>query len=138
MDNPTSRAGDVPVLWMPDPKFRGTVGIFSLCLSTMVISVWSAVHFDIPIRRQGVVRSFFTSVRWMLAALICPELLLFIAFNQRGNASRVVEHAGKYLPARKTKAEKKGFFRSLFTFSRGAQEHLEVCISLQFPRLYAK
>ena len=106
---------DATLLWVPEPNFRGTSGIFSLCLSTMIISVWSAVHFDIPTTRQGTMSSFVTSVLWMLAALFCPELLLLIAFNQRANASYIVKRAEELLPARNTKDKKIGFFRRLFS-----------------------
>ncbi|EIN12215.1 hypothetical protein PUNSTDRAFT_130485 [Punctularia strigosozonata HHB-11173 SS5] len=34
----------------------------------------------------------------MAAALFCPELLLFIAFNQRSNALSVLDHASRLLP----------------------------------------
>ncbi|KAI3611655.1 hypothetical protein WG66_007704, partial [Moniliophthora roreri] len=82
-----------PTLWMPEPTFRGTFGIFSLCLSTLVICVWSAIHMDIPTKRSSMLRSFISGVAWMVSALFCPEVLLFIAFNQRMNARAIVKQA---------------------------------------------
>ncbi|EIN12163.1 hypothetical protein PUNSTDRAFT_130431 [Punctularia strigosozonata HHB-11173 SS5] len=89
-----------PILWVSEPNFRGTFGIFSLCFSTLLISVWSAVHMDIPTYRPSIYRSFATSFLWMAAALFCPELLMFIAFNQRSNARSVLSHANKMMPVR--------------------------------------
>jgi hypothetical protein len=95
---PISPRDEKPVLWVAEPNFRGTFGIFSLCFSTLLISVWSAVHMDIPTHRPSMYRSFVNSVLWMAAALFCPELLLFIAFNQRSNAMIVLKQAIDLLP----------------------------------------
>ncbi|KLO15475.1 hypothetical protein SCHPADRAFT_263139 [Schizopora paradoxa] len=36
--------------WAPNPICRGTFEIISLCLSTVVICVWSSIHWDIPLQ----------------------------------------------------------------------------------------
>ena len=122
MDTATNATMSNPRLhWVAEPKFRGTFGIFSLCLSTMIISVWSAVHFDIPTHRPSKLRSFVKSVLWMLEALFCPELLLFIAFNQRANAAGVTECAQRLLPLRPQKDDPSFLvkaFRSCFWRSK--------------------
>jgi hypothetical protein len=68
--------------WVEEPKQRGTFGIFSFCLTTVTICVWSAVHLDIPDTRHSSTRRFRIRVAWMLVALIAPEFLLFLAINQ--------------------------------------------------------
>ena len=98
--------------WVPEPNFRGTWNIFSLCLSTMVISVWSAVHMDIPVRRSSMMGGFMTNALWMVAALFCPELLLLISFNQRTNAKTVLKHASEFLSTRHQLAVKPTLLRS--------------------------
>lgn len=95
---PKSLQPEQPVLWVSEPDFRGTFGIFSLCFNTLLISVWSAVHMDIPTYRPTKIGSFINSVLWMTAALFCPELLLFIAINQWSNAKIVVKHASNLPP----------------------------------------
>ncbi|KDQ06935.1 hypothetical protein BOTBODRAFT_82753, partial [Botryobasidium botryosum FD-172 SS1] len=84
-------------VWVPQPTFRGTFGIFSLCLSTMVICVWSTIHMDIPTERRSMTQSTIHGVSWMLSALFCPELLLFIAFNQRMSARGILKQASELL-----------------------------------------
>lgn len=91
----TPSNGTAPVLWVPQPKFRGTFGILSLCMSTLLICVWNALHLDIPIRRYTTARKLLVSVSWMIIAIFGPELLLFIAFNQRVAASAVTKQAIK-------------------------------------------
>lgn len=115
MNNSTLEPVKATVLWVGEPKFRGTFGIFSLCLSTLVICVWSAVHLDIPTKRQSKIVSFFMSFFWMLAALFCPELLLLISFNQRKNAKGLVKKAKKCFQVVKQK-ESKNFLVRLFSF----------------------
>ena len=55
MENPTNQTttpqGPV-LLWVEEPKVRGTLGILIFCLSTLIICVWSALHFNIPKSRQ--------------------------------------------------------------------------------------
>lgn len=73
-----SAAGTGP--WRPDPTFRGTWGILSTCLSTLLICVWSAIHINIrPQRRK---RLFLDKVPWMFIGLFIPGYLLLTAFSQ--------------------------------------------------------
>jgi hypothetical protein len=83
--------------WVEEPKQRGTFGILSLCLTTMIIYVWSAVHMNIPHTRHSSTRRFLTRVFWMLIALIVPEVLLFLATNERIQAHALEKRADKYL-----------------------------------------
>jgi len=94
MDSPainSTTPGDPLYLWMGEPEQRGTFGILAICISTMTICVWSTVHFNIPTPRRTPTRRFFTQVLWMVIALIAPELLLFIAINDRMNAAILVK-----------------------------------------------
>ena len=89
-----------PFMWKSEPKTRGTFGILSLCLSTMIICVWTAVHSNIPTIRYRPVHRFFHRLFWMLIALIAPEALLCFAINQRMDAGVLEKKAMKYLPSR--------------------------------------
>ena len=89
MDNPatnTTTPGSPPYLWEAEPTRRGTFGIISFCLSTLLICIWSTLHFNIPIRRYTATRRFFLQLFWMILALLAPELLLFLAINERISA----------------------------------------------------
>lgn len=78
----------VSPVWKSEPEFRGTFGILSTCLSTLIICVWSAVHVDIP-PQQNTVRGVLRRLGWLLAGLLAPDLLLFNAFSQWYHASRL-------------------------------------------------
>lgn len=83
----------------PDPSYRSTYNILSLCITTLVICVWSAIHLDIPTYRQSATPSLLRSVRWKLGALIVPELFLIAAFMQFLSARGLRLEAQTYLPA---------------------------------------
>jgi len=79
----TTTPSKPPYLWVPEPKQQGTFGITSLCLSTLVICIWSTLHFNVPTKHHSDTRHFFFQVLWMIIALLAPELLLFLAINER-------------------------------------------------------
>ena len=87
----TTIPGDPPQMWMPEPNQRGTFGIISLCFSTLIICTWNTLHFNIPTRRYSDTRRFFLQVFWMIVALLTPELLLYLAINERISAYTVVK-----------------------------------------------
>ena len=92
-----------PFLWVEGPKQRNTFGILSFCFSTMIICIWSTLHFDIPITRHSRPYRSLLRVSWMLPALLAPEALLFAAIHQRIDAGSVAKKAIQYLPSRQAK-----------------------------------
>jgi len=94
MENPATNSttpGNPQYLWKGEPEQRGTSGILVICISTLVICVWSTLHFNIPTPRRTPTRRFFTQVLWMVIALIAPELLLLFAIFERTNAAILVK-----------------------------------------------
>ena len=69
------------ISWKPEPTFRGTFSIFTSCLSTLTICVWSALHLDVQKGKSRKMR-YLTKAGWLLIGILCPELLLITAFNQ--------------------------------------------------------
>ncbi|KAI0694926.1 hypothetical protein C8T65DRAFT_744236 [Cerioporus squamosus] len=67
--------------WQPAPDFRSTFSIFTSCLATLIICVWSALHVDISTGRS-IARQYLSKFGWVFVGLFCPELLFYIAFNQ--------------------------------------------------------
>jgi len=101
MENPATNAttpGDPPHPWVPEPKQRGTFGIISLCLSTMIICIWSTLHFNVPTKRYSTIRRFIFQVLWMFIALLAPEVLLLLALDERVNAGILLRKALKFRP----------------------------------------
>jgi len=104
MDNPprnTSTHDRPSFLWVEEPKRRGTFGILSLCFSTLVICVWSTLHFDIPTIRHSRTRRCFLQIRWTVFALFAPEALLYSAILERIGAEALVKAAEEHFQDRK-------------------------------------
>jgi len=94
MENPATNGtipGNPTYLWMGEPKQRGTFGIVAICISTLVICVWSTIHFNVPTTRLTLTRGFFTQVLWMVIALLAPEYLLYLAINQWTDVAYLVK-----------------------------------------------
>ncbi|KLO10721.1 hypothetical protein SCHPADRAFT_999341 [Schizopora paradoxa] len=82
-------------VWESSPKKRGTYQIFSLCASTTVICIWSAVHRDIPPRRLTALRSYALQATWVFIAFFLPELIFVFALKQLLDARRMAKKISK-------------------------------------------
>ena len=80
-------------VWTPEPAGRGTYGLVSSCLVTMVFCVWTAVHLNIP-EHRGSDRKYLDTPKykrrlnkclpslqmqrkiwWLLLGLFAPEIV---------------------------------------------------------------
>jgi len=94
MENPVTNnttPGNPTYLWMEGPKQRGTTGIVTICISTLVICVWSTVHFSVPTKRRTPGHRFSTKVLWTLIALLAPEFLLYLAIIEWTDAAYLMK-----------------------------------------------
>ena len=101
MENPATNSttpSSPTYLWMGEPNQRGTFGIVVLCISTLIICVWSTVHFNVPAKRRTPTRCFFTQVLWMAIALLAPEYLLYLAINEWVDAAILVKRTLAFHP----------------------------------------
>ena len=94
----TTTFANPPYVWIGEPKQRTSFGILSFCFSTLVICAWSTVHFNIPQRRYSDTRRFFLQVAWMVFALLAPEVLLYLAINERIDAGYLLGKALEFHP----------------------------------------
>jgi len=127
MENPAINAttpSDPPHPWVPEPKQRGTFGIISLCLSTMIICIWSTIHFNVPIKRYTATRRFFLQVFWMLIALLVPEILLYLAMYESINAGILLRKALKFHPH----LAKPGALSRVYSWIRGRVKSNDVSV----------
>ena len=130
MSNPatnTTSPSDPSYLWEGEPKKRGTYGIISFCFSTLTICIWSALHFNIPIRRYTATRRLFLQVAWMFIALIAPELLLYLAINEMIKARILLKKVLKFHPH----LAKPGMLASMYNWIRGRAESKDVSTQRQ-------
>ena len=99
MENPTNNTttpSNPPYLWIGEPKQRTTFGILSFCFSTLIICVWSTLHFNIPPRRHTVTSGVFLQL--LVFAFLAPEALLYFAVNERIRAGILLKRAFKLHP----------------------------------------
>ena len=130
MENPATNAtipSNPPYKWMGEPKQRGTYGIISLCISTLIICIWSTLHFDIPTRRPTATRRVFFQMSWMIFALLAPEVLLLFAINERVVAGVLLKKVLKFHPH----LAKPGLFTRMYNWIRGRAESKDVSAQCQ-------
>ena len=123
----TTSPSNPPYVWEGEPKKRGTFGIISFCFSTLIICIWSTLHFNIPIRRYTATRRLFVQVSWMFIALLAPELLLYLAINEMITARVLLKKVLKFHPH----LAKPGMLTSMYNWIRGRAKSKEVSTQRQ-------
>jgi len=63
------------------PNTRGTFDILWLCLTTLAMCVWTAVHPNISLK-PGTKNSLVTRLGMMLVAIVFPEVIISSAWRQ--------------------------------------------------------
>jgi hypothetical protein len=106
---------------------RSHYSITSLCFSTLIICIWSTLHFNIPTVRCTITRRFFLHVSWMFFALLAPELLLYTAINE--SAGTLLKKVHELHPNLK----KPGMLACIFNWIRG---RVNVSSQCQPPVIY--
>ncbi|KZV81680.1 hypothetical protein EXIGLDRAFT_844409 [Exidia glandulosa HHB12029] len=80
--NGTAHDGTLLCHWANSPGGRGTLNIFWLCISTLGLCVWNAVHPDIPRPKTPGWRVFGKRVWMLFVGLFMPEMLVLVALGQ--------------------------------------------------------
>ena len=114
-------------VWQPEPLGRGTYGLLSSCLITMVLCVWTAVHLNIPEHRGHNFKylpSFQAGrkILWLLVGLFAPEVVSWTAFEQRREAHALHEKIKKALGEKTPHPKSGGFSRWLRRAWKGGKE----------------
>ena len=76
--------------WQGQPNQRGTIDIIWSCTSTLFICVWVMLHLNVPAQGEAMWRRYFRKTKWLLLALLAPELLMLFASGQWASAKRSV------------------------------------------------
>lgn len=76
--------------WVPEPNGRGTWSLLSTCIITISLCVWSAVHLNVPEYQKTHVQ-YWRKGKWLLLGLFAPELVAFVAWQQRKEALRLCQ-----------------------------------------------
>jgi len=99
-----SRDQSQTVGYVEDPNGRGTFGLISSCVLTLVLCVWSALHLNVPATHERLPTIIWRYVRWIIAGVYAPELVVFTAWRQWNSAnylSSAVDESYKELKLRK-------------------------------------
>ena len=70
------------VHWKPSCNTRGTFDIFSTCVITLLLCMWTAVHLNVPIP-GSVWEQRLRKVGWLALALVAPEVVAYTAWYVR-------------------------------------------------------
>ena len=71
---------------------RGTISLVSQCLVTIFLCVYTALHFDIPVRPLNKRATFVRKFIFVTIIVVAPELLPFNAFNHWHRAQMLRKH----------------------------------------------
>ncbi|KFY91552.1 hypothetical protein V500_04620 [Pseudogymnoascus sp. VKM F-4518 (FW-2643)] len=68
--------------WTDTPNARGSIDILYTCLSTIFLCSWTVLHLNIPSSSDTPKKIFLRKIKWMAIAIIVPEFVTALAFNQ--------------------------------------------------------
>ena len=80
--------------WVPAPSGRGTYGLYSSCLTTLALCLYTAIYLNIN-PDHWKVRSFLWRPLWVVFATFGPELILWLAFDQWYTARLLYKQVNK-------------------------------------------
>lgn len=76
--------------WVDQPDQRGTADIIWSCLSTLFVCVWVMLHLNVPAADDGNWTLFLRRLRWLVLAVLAPELVMLFASGQWASAKRSI------------------------------------------------
>ncbi|RYP13468.1 hypothetical protein DL765_006881 [Monosporascus sp. GIB2] len=81
-------------VWRTEPTTRGTYGLLSSCVVTMILCVWTAVHLNLPDHDKPGVKYLpkwqtLRKVWWLLLGVFTPEIISWTAFEQHREAKHL-------------------------------------------------
>lgn len=77
--------------WISQPAGRGTIDILQSCSLTIFLCAWSVLFLNVPAERESRWDFLKSKVRWMVFAIVFPEVLTAIAAEQWRSACQSVE-----------------------------------------------
>ena len=88
--NFTASHTDIAPPWVPDPDNRGTWSLLYSCVFTLVLCVWTAVHLNVPSYHESKISQWLRKFKWVLLAIIAPELGVYTAREQYFQAKELI------------------------------------------------
>jgi hypothetical protein len=72
--------------WVPEPDGRGTWGILSTCVLTIILCCWTSVSPNLPAPSDGTFRKWRYKFDLACIAILGSEFLLMLALGQWSSA----------------------------------------------------
>ncbi|KAF2466062.1 uncharacterized protein BDR25DRAFT_377739 [Lindgomyces ingoldianus] len=72
--------------FVKEDNSRDTTSLIISCLATLGLCVYSAVHLNVPPKRERFLGSLWREVKWCIIGLFGPELVLYTAWRQWASA----------------------------------------------------
>ena len=76
--------------WEDSPNQRGTLDIIWSCITTLAICCWVMLHLNVPAKTDTYWTLVLRRSRWLMFALLSPELVMLFACGQWASAQRSV------------------------------------------------
>jgi hypothetical protein len=80
--NRTSLNDVIAPAWVADPSGRGTWGILSSCVFTLVLCVYTAIHLNIPAKKDSKSTVWLRKIKWVVISIFGPEVVVLTALDQ--------------------------------------------------------
>ncbi|KAH0548601.1 hypothetical protein GP486_007855, partial [Trichoglossum hirsutum] len=80
--NLTASQTEVAPAWVDDPSGRGTWNLLYSCTFTILLCVWTSIHLNVPPPDERVGKAWLRKVKWLFIALLAPEFVVYVAFEQ--------------------------------------------------------
>jgi hypothetical protein len=77
--------------WVPEPDGRGTWGILSTCVLTIILCCWTSVSPNLPSQGDSAFRKWRYKFDLACIAILGSEFLLMLALGQWSSARRSVQ-----------------------------------------------
>ncbi|KAG6997845.1 hypothetical protein G7Y79_00037g073630 [Physcia stellaris] len=69
--------------WVDQPAGRGTLDVIWSCFFTIFVATWTVLHLNVPALEERSWQIQLRKAKWMVAAIIVPEVVTASAFAQR-------------------------------------------------------
>ncbi|KAK5683659.1 hypothetical protein LTS10_005193 [Elasticomyces elasticus] len=99
--------------WEAEPTFRGTYGILSTCLLTMILCIWTAVHLNMEDGRNAWIQTA-RKFGWLIIGLFAPGLVAWTAFQQNKDALELTRHRETVLEQKRMENPVMRWLRTVF------------------------
>jgi hypothetical protein len=78
--------------WTPGPHERGTIDLIWSCLLVIFTATWTVIHLNLPGKDDSLERRVVRKLRWVMMAILAPDLVTLSSAAQWKSATDSVQH----------------------------------------------